>query len=78
MEDLRGDRGVIGRYGNTQEEVQTLIRQSKPQFLYADTKDSRYYFHVIDSIKAMGVRLEEIPEASTARYRLFRMVGGGF
>jgi hypothetical protein len=59
---------------NTQEEVQSLVKQTKPQFLYADTKDSRYYSHVIESIKAMGVRLEEIPEASSKRYRLFRML----
>gem|GEM_PF-519434 len=61
---------------NKREEVQTLVKESKAQFLYADTKDSRYYCHVIDSIKAMGVRLEEIPEASTKRYRLFRTVDG--
>lgn len=55
--------------------LKKTIRDTKPGFLFADSKDSKYYLHVTKGIEQLGYRLDEINiGASSNRYRLFRIV----
>ncbi|MFH0825745.1 MAG: glycosyltransferase family 39 protein, partial [Pseudomonadota bacterium] len=45
--------------------IESLVERTRPDFLFADTKDHRLFPVVTDTLNAMGLILEEIPEAST-------------
>lgn len=53
--------------------LREIIEKQKPDFLYADTKDTEFFNQIMSSMKLLGLDLEEIQEASTPRYRLFRI-----
>jgi len=60
-----------------QNQIQRLITVRKPAFLFSDSKDTKFYQQVIKAIEALGLKLEEIPEAgSSGRFRLWRIVKG--
>ncbi|MBI5247938.1 MAG: glycosyltransferase family 39 protein [Desulfomonile tiedjei] len=61
---------------DTEERLKRMIRESSPDFLFVDSKDAGYYSHVTKVIERTGYKLEEInPEASSVRFRLFRLAG---
>ena len=55
------------------ERLKDIMEKHKPNFLYADTKDTKFFHQVMASMEFLGQGLEEIEEASTPRYRLFRI-----
>ena len=59
------------------ERLEKLIRDTKPEFLFIDSKDIQYYSLVVKGIESLGYRLKEIPEAvPTTDYHLFRLIPG--
>lgn len=63
---------------DTEERLSRIIRETKPDFLFADAKDDKYYSHVTQGLERLGFSLEEIsPAASSTRYHLFRLVPRG-
>ena len=60
------------------ERLGKLILDTKPGFLFIDSKDAVYYSLVVRGIESLGYQLKEIPEAvPTADYHLFRLVRVG-
>jgi hypothetical protein len=63
---------------DTDERLSRIIRETKPDFLFADAKDAEYYSHVTQGLARLGFSLEEIsPAAASTRYHLFRLVPPG-
>ena len=56
------------------ERLGKLIHDTKPGFLFIDSKDIHYYSLVVKGIESLGYRLKEIPEAvPSTDYHLFRL-----
>ncbi|MGO9120356.1 MAG: ArnT family glycosyltransferase [Desulfomonilaceae bacterium] len=57
------------------ERLEKLIQDTKPGFLFIDSKDIQYYSLVVKGIESLGYRLKEIPEAvPSTDYHLFRLI----
>ncbi len=73
-------RGVPGHdiWLDTDERLSRIIRETKPDFLFADSKDDKYYFHVTQGLKRSGIfTRRDFPTASSTRYHLFKLVPTG-
>jgi len=55
------------------ERLKDIMEKDKPNLLYVDTKDTKFFNQVMASMELLGVRFEEVGEASTSRYHLFRI-----
>jgi 4-amino-4-deoxy-L-arabinose transferase-like glycosyltransferase len=59
------------------ERLEKLIYDTKPGFLFIDSKDKRYYSLVVKGIESLGYQLKEIPEAvPSTDFHLFRLIPG--
>jgi hypothetical protein len=59
------------------EQLRRLVLETKPDFLFADSKDAKYYLHVTKGVERLGFQLEEIRLPSSARHKLFKLVPAG-
>jgi hypothetical protein len=60
---------------NTQDKLETLINETKPHFLFADSKNKILYNNIIKCINRLGLYIEVISEASPSeRYHLYRIL----
>jgi len=59
---------------NTLDRLKKVMESAKPNYLYSDTKDSQYHATVVKGLESLGFVLEKIPEGSSDRYLLFRII----
>ncbi len=57
------------------DQIERLMRQRNPEFLFTDSSRADLYAQVTKALAELGMRVDPIPEAtSSPRYRLFRIV----
>lgn len=60
---------------DTRGQLQGLITEHRPEFLFTDFSEADYHERVMNSIRHLGFELKEVPEASSsARFRLYAIV----
>jgi 4-amino-4-deoxy-L-arabinose transferase-like glycosyltransferase len=59
------------------ERLEKLISDTKPGYLFIDSKDKHYYSLVVKGIESLGYQLKEVPEAvHSTGFHLFRLTPG--
>jgi hypothetical protein len=61
-------------YLDTLDRLRQVTESGAPDFLYSDAKDLQYHNTIIRGLNSLGLDAEKIPEASSERYLLFRIV----
>lgn len=62
---------------NAPEEIRRLVRTNCVTLLFTDEKNRKLFETVTDAVRSMGLRLEEISEASASRFKLWRVIWDG-
>ncbi len=61
-------------YLDTLDRLRRVTESRAPDFLYSDAKDLQYQDTVIRGLNSLGLGVEKVPEASSERHLLFRIV----
>jgi 4-amino-4-deoxy-L-arabinose transferase-like glycosyltransferase len=61
-------------YLDTLDRLKQVTECRAPDFLYSDAKDLQYHDTIIRGLNSLGLGVEKVPEASSERYLLFRIV----
>ncbi len=72
---LRSGVAMHEMFVDTREQVQSLMTEHKPEFLFTDSKAPDLHSKIMDSIRNLGFDLKEIPEAaSSERFHLYAII----